>query len=100
MEPTVAVQTTNEPTNKLAAGANTAAGVGAILAAVMAAYGADAIREMMTAMGLGGYPALINLVVMGVTGVAGWWATKRAALLGGYNVLDKPNVALQPAAKP
>ena len=99
MEPQVAVQKTNEPTNKLAAGATGAAAVGAIIAGVFAAYGNDAVMEILNMVpGMG--PALKTLIVMAINGVAVYYAGERAGRFAGYNVLDKPNVPLQPAPHP
>lgn len=87
--PAVAVQTSTEPTNKLTAGTNAAGGVAAVIAAVMAAYGADAIKEMLSTMPIG--PAVTNLIVMVVTGIAAYFATSLSGRAAAYNVLDKPN---------
>lgn len=93
----VAIQTNLEPTNKLQAGTNAAGGVAAVLASVMAAYGADAIREIIgTHLG----PNTTNLLIMAITGVAAYFATTGFGRAAAYNVLDKPNVPLVPSASP
>jgi hypothetical protein len=94
----VAVQTSNEPTNKLATGTQAAGAIAGVLAGVLSAYGADAIKELLPSPPLG--PATQNLIVMAVTAVATWaaaqWGGRRAA----YNVLDKPNVPIAAAPSP
>lgn len=98
----VAVQATSEPTNKLVAGTNAAAGVGAVIAGVLAAYGGEAIKEVWPALvptALEG-PAFTNLVVMGLVGVATFYATRASGRAAAYNVMDKPNIPIATAPSP
>ena len=88
----VAVQATSEPTRKLAAGTTAAGAIAGVLAGILAAYGGDAIKEVLASTSLG--PAMQNLIVMMVVGVATWLATKYGGQAAAYNVLDKPNIPI------
>jgi hypothetical protein len=88
-----------QPTNKVAAASNAAMAVGALIAGVLSAYGGPAIIEMLGEWGVAN-PSTAQLLVMIVTGVAGGVAGKYVPPMAAYNVLDKPNVALQRAAPP
>jgi len=92
----IAVQDSAQPTNKVAAASNAAGGVAAVVAGVMAAYGGDAIREIMGPLAQQ-YPSATTLVVLMATGVAAYYATKFGGQAAAYNVLDKPNVPLAKA---
>lgn len=89
----IAVQDSAQPTNKVAAASNAAGGVAAVVAGVMAAYGGDAIRELLGPMAAT-YPAATTLIVLIVTGLASFYATKFGGQAAAFNVLDKPNVPL------
>ena len=93
--PNVALQASPEPTNKVAAASNAAGGLAAVLGGVMAGYGGPAITEMLGTWGQA-HPNTAALIVMAVTSVAAYIATKYAARAAAYNVLDKPNVAVKP----
>lgn len=95
--PDVAIQQPGmtEPTNKVAAAGTAAAGIGFVVAGVMAGYGGPAIIELMGTWGEM-HPNSANLIVMIVTGIAGAVAGKFGSQAAAYNVLDKPNVALVP----
>jgi hypothetical protein len=93
----IAVQESAQPTNKVAASTNASGSVAAVVAGVMAAYGGDAIREVMGAVATT-HPDGTNLVVMLVTGIAAFYATKLGGRAAAYNVLDKPNVPLVAAS--
>lgn len=98
MIPTVAIQTDPQPTNKVSAASNTAGGIAGVLAGVMTVYGGDAIRETLSVLPIG--PKLQDLIVFAVVAVAGFYASKLGGQAAAYNVLDKPNVALQPVTTP
>lgn len=98
----VAVQTTSDPTNKLAAGTTAAAGVGAVIAGALASYGNDAIRDVITEVlpGMAAKSATTNFVIFMIVTVAAYAANKWSGLKAGYNVLDKPNVPLSLTPRP
>lgn len=96
----VAVQTSDSPTNKLAAGVTVAGGLGAVIAGALASYGSEAIRDVLTEVlpVLATKPAATNMIVfLGVT-VAAFFANRQAGLAAGFNVLDAPNRPLQIAS--
>lgn len=90
----IAVQSTSEPTNKLAAGTTAAAGVGAVIAGALAGYGNEAIRDVLVEVlpVMAAKAATTNFIVFIVVTLAAYFANKQAGLRAGYNVLDKPNV--------
>ena len=92
---TLAEQTDDHPTNKLAAGTNAAGAIGGVIAGVFASYGGPAIKELIGTTGLGAESQ--NFVVLLVVTVAGFLATKYGGQRAAYNVLDKPN---RPVARP
>lgn len=98
----IAVQTTTEPTNKLAAGTTAAASVGAVIAGALAAYGNEAIRDVIVEVlpGMAAKAATTNFIVFMMVTVAAYVANKYAGLRAGYNVLDRPNVPLAAAPRP
>lgn len=101
MEPAVAIQTSNEPTNKLAAGTAASAGVGGVVAGAIVGFGAPAYYELVAngpAILQG--PGVSGLILGIITGLATLWASKKAGLIAGYNVLDKPNVPMAVAPPP
>lgn len=93
----VAIQTSDAPTNKLAAGTTAAAGVGALIAGALASYGNEAIRDVLTELlpALVAKPAAVNMFVFLLVTVASYFANKQAGLRAGYNVLDAPNKPLE-----
>lgn len=93
----IAVQTSPQPTNKVAAASNAAAAAGVIIAGVMAAYGGPAILELLGAWGQS-HPNTAQLIVMIVSGLAGGVGGKYVPQVAAYNVLDKPNVPLKPVS--
>lgn len=92
----VAVQATNQPTNKVAATGTAAGGLAAVIAGTMAAYGGPAIQELLGSWGTN-YPSVSQLLILIVTGVAAYFATKYGSQQAAWNVLDKPNIPLVPA---
>jgi hypothetical protein len=89
----VAVQTTPQPTNKVAAAGTAAGAIGAVLVAVTSFIG-PALEET-----LGGYmgPNALQLVIAAAGALIGYFGLKYGSQAAAYNVLDAPNVALKPA---
>jgi uncharacterized membrane protein YeiH len=98
----VAVQIYEEPTNKLDAGTTASAGVGAVIAGALAAYGSEALRDVLVEIlpAMAAKEATTNFVIFLVVTVAAYFANKQAGLKAGYNVLDKPNRPLELAPTP
>ena len=94
----VAVQTSGQPTNKVAAASNMGGGLAAVVAGVMAAYGGPAITEMLGTWSTT-HPSATALLVAAVAAVAGYFVTKFGGQAAAYNVLDKPNVPMVPATE-
>lgn len=88
----VAVQVSSQPTNKVAAAAEAAGAIGAVLVAVTNFIG-PALEETLS-----GYlgPNTLALVTTAVTAVASYYALKYGTRVAAFNVLDKPNVPMVP----
>jgi hypothetical protein len=93
---TVAVQApgNTQPTNKVSAAANYGGGIGGIIAGAMSLYGDGAIREVLATLPIG--EKTTDLLVFAIVSAAVYLGTKYGAQAAAYNVLDKPNVALEP----
>lgn len=94
--PTLAVQNGPQPTRKVAAAANAAGSLAAVIGGVMAGYGGPAIMELLGEYGKT-HPSIAGFLVMMATSVASFLAVKYGGQAAAYNVLDKPNVPMVPA---
>jgi hypothetical protein len=96
---TVAVQTSPQPTNKVAAATTAAGGAGVLITGAMVTWGGPAIIEILGVEWTAAHPASTQIIVAVVSGLV--------ALLipvigryAAYNVLDAPNVAMAPVTSP
>ena len=89
----IAVQDGAQPTNKVSAASNTAGGIAAVVASVMATYGADAIREALGEWGAA-HPSNTTRITILLVSLAAFFSTKLGGQAAAYNILDKPNVPL------
>ena len=97
--PTVAVQASAQPSNKVAAASNAAGSLAAVLAGVMTGYAGPALTELAGEWGKT-HPSTLQLGIALVAALAAYIATRAGARAAAYNVLDKPNVPLAPVANP
>jgi hypothetical protein len=97
VEPNVAFQVTEQPTNKVQASTQISAGIGAVFAGVFATYGGDSVREIWTNLMPVWLPAdgpTAALVIAAAVGAATWYLAQRGGRAAAYNVLDAPNVKM------
>jgi hypothetical protein len=87
----IAVQSTEQPTNKVAAAGTAAGAIGAVLVAVTTFVG----PAMEEALGGKVGPNVLALITAAVGALVGYFALKYGSQAAAYNVLDKPNVPLQ-----
>ena len=95
----VAVQTSGEPTRKVAAATNVGSALGGVIAGVMTIYGGPAIIEMLGDWGVNN-PQQTTFIVALATATATWAGIKYGGRSASYNVLDAPNVAMAPVGSP